>query len=101
MSPNPRFFICNEDKTLYNGGIGIFYKGNLEVLLKILKSKVFWYYILKTSKEYKSSFMAVANNFIEKFNIPILEQGEIEFMKKEKSQSKIDKFLIKKYDLNI
>lgn len=101
MSPGPRFAICNEDKTLYNGGIGIFYKGSLELLQKILKSKVFWYYILKTSKEYKSNFRAVANNFIENFGIPNFTQDEKDFLIKEKSQEKIDNFLIKRYGVNI
>lgn len=100
MSPEPRFVLCKENKTLYNGGIGIFYSGNLKLLTKILHSKVFWYYIKKTSKEYKSSFRSVTKNFIGNFGLIGLNDNEKKFILKS-SKKKVDNFLIKKYDLNL
>ncbi len=100
MSPGPRFAICEEDKTLYYAGMGIFYDGNLNFLIKILNSKVFWYYIYKTSKEYKSDFFSLSKNFIENFTIPIFNKEEEKFIIN-KNQNEVDKFLIKKYNINI
>jgi len=100
ISPSSRFVICNDDKTLYYGGLGIFYDGDLKILLKILQSKVFWHYVYKTSKEYKSKFWSLSKNFIENFGIPSFTKTEEKFILNN-SQEKIDNFLIKKYNLNI
>lgn len=100
ISPSSRFVICDDNKTLYYGGIGIFYDGNLEVLLRVLQSEVFWYYIYKTSKEYKSKFWSLSKNFIENFGIPIFTKTEEKFMLNN-PREKIDNFLIEKYNLNI
>lgn len=100
ISPSSRFVICNDNKTLYYGGLGIFYNGNLNILLKILQSKVFWYYVYKTSKEYKSKFWSLSKNFIENFSIPEFTKQEEKFIING-SQEKIDDFLIKKYNVNI
>jgi len=100
ISPSSRFVICGDSKTLYYGGIGIFYDGNLEVLLRVLQSKVFWYYIYKTSKEYKSEFWSLSKNFIENFGIPLFTETEEKFILNN-TQEETDNFLIKKYSLNI
>jgi len=100
MSPGPRFVICNDSETLYYAGIGFFYKGKLNFLIKILNSKVFWYYVYKTSKEYKSKFWSLSKNFIENFTIPNFSEYEKELIIK-KNQEEVNKFLIKKYDINI
>jgi adenine-specific DNA-methyltransferase len=100
ISPYSRFVICNDDKTLYYGGIGIFPKININILLKVLQSKVFWYYIYKTSKEYKSEFWSLSKNFIENFGVPNFTKEEEKFMLNN-TKERIDEFLIKKYNLNI
>ena len=59
------------------------------------------YYINKTSVNIEGGFPCYQKNFIELFSIPELEESEKEFLEREENKEKIDKFLIKKYDLNL
>lgn len=73
----------------------------LRVLEKILKSKVFWYYIQNTSKPYSSNYFALAKNYVKDFGIYDLTDKEEELLLKTKSKAEIDEFLISKYNLVI
>jgi type I restriction-modification system DNA methylase subunit len=98
ISNKPRFVISNKNNALIYAGYGIYFDGNLDVLAKLLNSKVMWYYITKTSKRYASGYMSFAKNFIKKFSIPDLSEKEKHLVKTNKVEI-IDQFLIKKYGI--
>ena len=97
MARKPTFVICEKEDALFYGGYGIFYSGDLEVLSKVLNSKVMEFYINKTSRYYQGGYRSYAKIFIQNFSIPEFTREEIEFLKKEKSKERIDNFLMKKY----
>ncbi len=96
ISNRPRFVISNKVNALIYAGYGIYFKGDIDILAKILNSEVMWYYIKKTSKKYASSYMSLAKNFIKNFSIPQLSKKEKKFIKSHEGK-KLDNFLIKKY----
>ena len=59
------------------------------------------YYIKKTSVEIEGNYQCYQKNFIEKFTIPKLSEEEIKYLESEDDKNKINKWLIKKYELNL
>ncbi|MFA5917752.1 MAG: Eco57I restriction-modification methylase domain-containing protein [Candidatus Gracilibacteria bacterium] len=74
---------------------------DLQIINRILSSEVFDYYVKNTSKPYSGKFYSLAKNHIKDFGICDLTEDEQKFILKEKSNDKINKFLLMKYDLDI
>jgi type I restriction-modification system DNA methylase subunit len=100
MSLKPNFVICNKKNATFYGGYGIFYKGNLLFLKKILNSQIMDYYITKTSKFYAGGYKSFTKTFLKNFSIPDFSESEIKFILKN-PQEKVNKFLISKYKLKM
>jgi len=113
FSAEPRFLLEDNEEALFCNGYAIyllkksdlFSKQNeqidLDVLSKILNSKVMGYYIKQTSVSIEGGYPCYQKNFIELFGIPKFTEEEINFLKKEAGKRKIDRFLIKKYEIDI
>ncbi|MFL1706585.1 class I SAM-dependent DNA methyltransferase [Campylobacter sp. MOP7] len=103
MSNKPYFVYTNDKDLLFYAGYAIYGKSTRELVLieKILKSKVFWYYIQHTSKPYSSNYFALAKNYVKDFGICDLTEEEKYFLLKTSSKAKIDEFLISKYGVSI
>jgi len=112
FSSEPRFLLENDDESMFCNGYAIFLKKKadlfslnskleLPVLAKILNSKIMDYYIKRTSVSIEGGFPCYQKNFIELFGVPNFSDKEINFLKKEESQEKINDFLIEKYDIII
>ena len=103
MSDKPYFVYTNDEDLMFYAGYAIYGSSTreLKILEKILKSKVFWYYIQNTSKPYSSNYFALAKNYVKDFGICELTEEEEAFLLKTKSKAKIDEFLITKYGILI
>jgi type I restriction-modification system DNA methylase subunit len=110
FSSTPRFLYEKNFDTLFCNGYAIYKKqapnlfaGHLElnILSKILNSKIMDYYIKKTSVSIEGGFPCYQKNFIELFNIPSFTDEEISFLNDEKEKVLIDNFLINKYQVHI
>ncbi|MDR7785743.1 hypothetical protein [Riemerella anatipestifer] len=96
------YFVYTDDKELlfYNGyAIVSNSENDLKFIQKILKTKVFWYYIQKTSKPYANNYFALAKNYIKNFTIPIFTQKEKQKFMKLKNEKSITNFLLDKYNI--
>jgi len=102
MSNQPYFVYTNNEDLLFYAGYAIFSSSTkeLKILRKILNSKLFWYYITKTSKPYSGDYYALSKNYVKDFSICKLTKTEEDFLIKTKQQSNIDSFLFKKYNIN-
>ena len=102
MSYKPRFVLCNKKYLLFFTGYGLWINPgtnmNLKVLCKILNSKVFSYYMDKTSRRYQNGYRSYAKHFVEDFTIPQFTDEEIKIME---LTNQIDEMLISKYQLYI
>lgn len=97
-------FVLSEDKSLlfYNGYALVANDMNsLRVIQKILKSKIFWYYIKHTSKPYGSEYFALAKNYIKNFGVIQLTKEQEEKLLKLETTIEVDIFLSKLYDISI
>lgn len=110
FSHSPRFLLDKNEDELFCNGYGIFLKKEesilnnfltLEILKKILNSRVMEYYVRQTSVSIEGGYSCYQKNFIERFTIPNLNQKEVDYLKYEKRPSNIDNFLIKKYGVDI
>jgi hypothetical protein len=108
-----------EEDAFYTNGYGFFFKeqeknglfsdlinpiskvDNIDVVQKILNSVVMDYYVSKTSVAIEGGYPCYQKNFIEKFTIPELTEGEINSLRVLKDKQEIDEFLIEKYQINV
>jgi len=113
-SKKPRFMLVNDEEALYTNGYGIFLKRekslfdnpleseeNIEVIQKILNSKVMEYFISKTSAVISGGYFSFQKNYLARFSIPKFCNDEINKLKMTNDKTEIDKLLIDKYNLEI
>jgi len=120
FSQTPRFLLANEEEAYFTNGYGTYFREqenenslfgnlvnpiskveNIDVVQKILNSVVMHYYISKTSVAIEGGYPCYQKNFIEKFTVPEFYDNEIETLRSLNCQQQVDKFLIKKYHLNL
>jgi tRNA1(Val) A37 N6-methylase TrmN6 len=113
FSAEPRFLLEQDEDALFCNGYAIYLvnkqnlfskinqKLNLNIISKVLNSRVMDYYIKRTSVSIEGGYPCYQKNFIELFGIPNFSEKEIEFLDTEVNKQKVDDFLIKKYDVTI
>ncbi|MFB9864085.1 class I SAM-dependent DNA methyltransferase [Rufibacter immobilis] len=103
MSNKPYFVFTNTTNLLFYAGYAAFSHSerDLRILQKILKSKVFWYYIQKTSKPYTNEYYALAKNYVKDFSICSLTIEEEDFLLGSNNPIEIDELMMEKYDITI
>lgn len=116
FSKSPRFLFDNNPQGFFTNGYGVYLRekehslfdcnpisleDNLDVMQKILNSIVMEYYVDKTSVAIEGGYPCYQKNFIERFSIPELTEHEIDILRSMEDPSKIDEFLVSKYQLNL
>tara|TARA_R110002033_G_scaffold158532_1_gene194669 strand:+ start:4208 stop:6136 length:1929 start_codon:yes stop_codon:yes gene_type:complete len=101
ISENPCFVFTNEKDFLFYNGYAILSKNDrrLLILQKILKSKIFWFYIKTISKPYAGGYYSLAKNYLKGFGVCDLTLNEEEILLKLEDSIEIENFLLEKYDL--
>ncbi len=102
FSKYPKFIKIMEEDALFCNGYAVFENDivELDILSKILNSKVMDYYIKNTSYSIEGGYYCYQKKYIENFSIPKLTLREKNFIKKA-DHEEIDKFLLEKYQLVI
>ena len=103
ITSEPCFVYTENQDLLFYNGYAIFSESKEELLIlqKILMSKIFWFYIEKTSKPYAGNYFSVAKNYIKNFGIIDLTDNEKIELLKLNDKDIIDKFLMEKYEINL
>lgn len=101
FSDHPNFILDENQDSFFCNGYAVFLNKHIRAYQKILNSKIMNYYIKKTSVEIEGNYQCYQKNFIEKFSIPKLSEDDIEYVESEKDKNKLDRWLIKKYDLSL
>ena len=80
IADNRYFIFCEDQSLLFYNGYCIADRSRRKILLlkKILNSKLFWYYITKTSKPYGGAFFALAKNYVKSFGVISLTDDQID-----------------------
>ncbi|WP_296057153.1 N-6 DNA methylase [uncultured Amphritea sp.] len=97
----PNFILSSDSDLLFYNGLALISSNKRELLLakKIMESKVFWFYVTRTSKPYNSGFYSISRNYIKCFGIPCFTPGEIDLILNESCKEKIDEILLNAYGL--
>lgn len=103
MSNKPYFVYSNDENLMFYAGYAIYSSSEreLKIIEKILKSKVFWYYIQNSSKPYSSNYFALAKNYVKNFGICALSKSEEDFLLSCDSKAELDTFLMSKYNISL
>jgi methylase of polypeptide subunit release factors len=99
----PHYIINTDSEMLFYNGLAIIgsSKKELQIIKKILETKLFWYYIKNTSKPYSSNYYFLGGNYIKNFGICDLNNYEIKYILREKNQDKLNSFFERKYKVSI
>ncbi|MFV8355835.1 HsdM family class I SAM-dependent methyltransferase [Flavobacterium sp. XS1P32] len=101
ITSEPCFVYTENQDLLFYNGYAIFSESKEELLIlqKILMSKIFWFYIEKTSKPYAGNYFSVAKNYIKNFGVCDLNEDDKLLLLNLDDSNKIDEFLLNKYEI--
>ena len=103
ITDQPYFVLSNQKDLLFYNGYALISDNwrDLQIIQKVLKSKIFWYYIKATSKPYGGDYYALAKNYIKNFSVPNFTEKQKNFLLQNEDQKVIDDFLLSLYKLQI
>lgn len=99
----PNYLISDDENLLFYNGQAIIGHSESEMNLvkKIMESRLFWFYIKKTSKPYSSNYYSLNGTYIKNFGIPDFSDDDIQFLLNENDKSVIDQFLEDYYNVDL
>ncbi len=100
FSNHPRFIFVDNENTLFCNGYAIFENDffDLDVLAKILNSKLMDYYIKHTSYAIEGGYYCYQKKYLERFSIPLLTEEQTTSIRK-LNGADLDDYLWKLYNL--
>ena len=69
----------------------------LKALKKVFQSEIFWFYIIKTSKQYSKGYMSLAKNYLVDFGLPDLSRKQIDIINELNTENSINDYLYSLY----
>lgn len=102
ISPQvPNYVLDSNPDLLFYNGMAIIGKNRNELLLlrKLLSSRLFWFYVLQTSRPYGSSYYSLSRNYIKNFGIYPFNEKEAAYLLEETDEAKINVFIEKCYGI--
>ena len=113
FSLKPRFLFDTNEDGFFTNGYGLYFKEesifgnpvakreNVDILLKIINSCVMDYYVTKTSVAIEGGYPCYQKNFIERFTIPQITDGQISELRDLTNPDEIDKYICNLYQINL
>ncbi len=99
----PHYLIHSDTQTYFYNGQA--FLGNsireLQILKKILETRLFWFYITATSKPYASNYYSLNGTYIKNFGICNLTEEEENFLLQETNPDILNNFFENKYEIDI
>lgn len=99
----PNYLISNDENLMFYNGQAIIghSEEDMQLIKKILESKIFWYYIKTSSKPYSSGYYSLNGVYMKNFGIPDFTREDIYFIMNEDNQNNIDAFLEDYYNIKL
>ena len=94
LSDNPNLLLYNGMAFVSNN------KEQLQVLQKVLQSRVFWSYVMTNAKPYASGYVSLNGDNIMHFHVPDFTDAEKRELLEIKGQKKVDEWLEQFYERN-
>lgn len=99
----PNYVINDDPDLLFVNGLAIVSENlrDLEYLRKVMSSRLFWFYIVNTSKPYGSGYYSLSRNYIKNFGIYNFTDDHIDYLIHTEDQYEIDLFLERLYGIDL
>lgn len=103
IASEPHFVLSDQQDLLFYNGYALVSNElrPLKIIQKILRSKIFWYYIKHTSKPYGSEYFALAKNYIKNFGVIQLTTEQENRLFEFNNQNEIDEYLVNLYEIDM
>lgn len=104
ITPNtPNFVINNEENLLFYNGLALIAdtERELEFMKRIMSSRIFWFYIINSSKPYGSGYFSLSRNYIKNFGVYDFNEEEINLIIAEDNQDRLNQFIESKYEIEL
>jgi adenine-specific DNA-methyltransferase len=99
----PSYILNAEPDLLFYNGLAIIGRDERELffLKKLMSSRLFWFYIVNSSKPYGSGYYSLSRNYIKNFGVYDFSEDDIDNIIKEDDMAKVNSFLEKKYGIQL
>ncbi|QER38354.1 N-6 DNA methylase [Acinetobacter suaedae] len=99
----PNYVVSDQEDLLFHNGLAVLSneRKSLEILRILMSSRLFWFYVVNTSKPYGSGYFSLSKNYIKTFGIYPFDENQIEFLLSEPEQSKLDEFIEDLYGVSL
>lgn len=100
FSNKPQFIYVDDEDALFCNGYAVFEnnKYDLDILQKVLNSKIMDYYVSNTSYAIEGGYYCYQKKYVEKFSLPCFSKEDIDYIR-DASKTEIDDFLWERYGL--
>lgn len=99
----PNFIINDNENLLFYNGLALIGKNQRELKLmqKLMGSRLFWFYVTKSSKPYGSGYYSLSRNYIKNFGVFDFSNEEIDLIIAEDNQEELNQFIESKYEIEL
>ena len=99
----PNYVLTSDRSLLFHNGLALLSNNENDLLIakKIMQSRLFWFYIVNTSKPYGSGYFSLSRNYLKSFGVYNFTEEQRRYLIHEQEQKKINKFLETLYDVKI
>ncbi len=99
----PNYVLTEEKSLFFHNGMGLVSNEKESLILaeKIMSSKLFWFYIVNTSKPYGSGYFSLSRNYIKSFGVYDFTAEQKAYLLNETNQELIDRYLEDLYGINL
>ena len=96
----PKFMYTENKNALFCNGYAVFEneKYDLDILSKILNSRLMEYYVSNTSYSIEGGYYCYQKKYVERFSLPLFTEKDLSFIRKA-SKDALDKYLWDLYQL--
>lgn len=99
----PNYLVYNDENLMFYNGQAIVGHSSeeMQIIKKIMESRLFWFYIKTTSKPYSSNYYSLNGTYIKNFGVPDFDNIDIDFLLNEDDKNEIDAFLEDRYNVRL
>lgn len=98
----PNYVLTNDQDLLFHNGRALLSNDEELLLLakKIMQSRLFWFYVVNSSKPYGSGYFSLSRNYIKSFGVYDFNKEQKNYILKEQNQEKVNLFLEELYEID-
>lgn len=99
----PSFIINTDENLLFHNGLALIAESRSDLLFikKVMTSRLFWFYIINSSRNYGSEYYSLSKIYFKNFGIYPFSKEEKEYIISENNADKLNSFIENAYSVKI